>query len=200
MPVDRTTRSHRHRQPVPIRAAVTTSLRDDHALIRRVIVVLRRMAASVELGMHFPAADVAAVAGFLREFAEHQHHSKEESLLLATLAAHGAEDAAEGVGELLRDHEETRELLYTLTLFWEPSHALTPAEAVAFAQVAQTYTDRLDRHMTSEEARYFPLADRLIPGDEQLDLLKQFATFDEGRRTRAAWSVMVADLEQRWPN
>lgn len=199
MPVARSTRSS-HRPPtVPVRAAVTTSLRDDHALIRRVLAVLRAVAGHVGGGGCFPAEDVAALAAFFREFAEHQHHSKEETLLLATLAAHGAEEAAEGVGELLRDHEETRELLYTLTLFWEPTHALTAAEAQAFAQVAQTYADRLVRHMDREEQSYFPLADRVIPGDEQLDLQARFAAFDEGRRSRASWQTIVAEIAQRWP-
>ena len=158
--------------------------------------MLRQLASEVETGARFPAASIAAVAGFLREFAEHQHHRKEESLLLATLAAHGADEAAEGVGELLRDHEETRELLYTLTLFWEPTHALTAEESAAFVQVARTYADRLERHMALEEAHFFPLADRVIPGDEQIDLQAQFAAADVGRRTRAQWADVIRPLEQ----
>ncbi|MEZ5966484.1 MAG: hemerythrin domain-containing protein [Planctomycetota bacterium] len=174
---------------------VTSSLREDHALIRRAVAVLRRITLEVGAGARFPAAAVAAVAGFLREFAEHQHHRKEESLLLATLAAHSADDAAENVGELLRDHEETRELLYTLTLFWEPTHALTGEESCAFVQVARTYADRIERHMAEEECRFFPLADRVIPGDEQLDLRERFASLDAGRRTRAQWTEVIAELE-----
>lgn len=178
---------------------VTPALCEDHALIRRATTILRRLANRVETGLPFPSDAVAAVVGFLREFAEHQHHRKEESLLLATLAAHGADEAAEQVGDLLRDHEETRELLYTLTLFWEPSPVLTAEESAAFVQVAQTYTDRLERHMAAEETLFFPLAERLIPGDEQLDLRAQFAAADAGRRTRAAWAELIVSLEIDWP-
>jgi hemerythrin-like domain-containing protein len=174
---------------------VTSALRDDHRLIRRAVGVLRGLAARVA-AREFPAAAIAEVAAFLREFAEHQHHRKEQSLLLATLAAHGADEAAEDVGELLRDHEETRELLYTLTLFWEPAPALTPEESRAFVEVARTYADRLERHMELEESRFFPLADRVIPGDEQIDLQRGFAAIDAGRRTRAAWAQAIAALER----
>lgn len=195
-PMDpRTLRQAHAPRPPQVPPRVTSALRDDHALIRRAVVVLRSITLAVEAGARFPAAAVASVAGFLREFAEHQHHSKEESLLLATLAAHGADDAAEDVGELLRDHEETRELLYTLTLFWEPIHALTADESCAFVQVARTYSDRIERHMTLEEALFFPLADRMIPGDEQLDLLREFTAADVGRRTRAEWAEVIAALE-----
>lgn len=138
---------------------------------------------------------MAAVARFLREFAEHQHHRKEESLLLATLAAHGADEAAENVGVLLRDHEETRELLYTMTLFWEPIHALTHEEARAFVQVARTYAERIERHMDEEEVRFFPLADRAIPGDEHVDLLERFAEVDVGHPSWQQWNEVIAALE-----
>jgi len=196
MPDPRTSRPLPARTPkVPLR--VTSDLKDDHVLIRRGVAVLRRIIADVETGAGFPATALAEVVGFLREFAEHQHHRKEESLLLATLAAHGAEDAAESVGGLLRDHEETRELLYTLTLFWEPSHAITAEEARAFVQVANTYADRIERHMAHEERALFPLADRLIPGDEHLDLRTRFAAADVGRRTTGQWSELIAALETR---
>lgn len=164
--------------------------------MRRALDLLRALAAQVDAGARFPAAPIAAVAGFLREFAEHQHHRKEESLLLAMLAAHGADDAAKSVGGLLRDHAETRELLYTLTLFWEPTHPLTPEESAAFVQVARTYADRLERHMDLEEACFFPLADRVIPGDEQIDLQQQFRVHDAGHRTHAQWEGMIAALER----
>ncbi len=195
MPVDSTSRPAHRRPPiVPLR--VTFALAEDHALVRRGLSVLRGLADQVDADLRFPAAPVAAVAGFLREFAEHQHHRKEESLLLAMLAAHGADEAAEGVGELLRDHEETRELLYTLTLFWEPTHALTAEESTAFVQVARTYADRLERHMALEEAHFFPLADRVIPGDEQIDLAAQFISVDVGRRTRSQWAEVIGALEK----
>jgi hemerythrin-like domain-containing protein len=174
---------------------VTSILRDDHALIRRAVAVLRKITAAVEAGGPFPSRAVSQVASFLREFAEHQHHAKEESLLLATLAAHGAEQAAEKIGALLREHQDTRELLYTLTLFWEPTDSLTRDEARAFARVARTYADRIERHMADEEVRFFPLAERAIPGDEQLDLQAQFAAADAGRRTRAEWTAVIAALE-----
>lgn len=195
MPADYTSRTSHVSRESQVQPRVTSALRDEHALIRRAVAVLRRITAAVESGAGFPAAAVATVANFLREFAEHQHHRKEESLLLATLAAHGADDAAENVGELLRDHEETRELLYTLTLFWEPTHALTADESRAFVQVARTYADRIERHMAQEECRFFPLADRLIPGDEQIDLQVQFAAADVGRSTRAQWAEVIAVLE-----
>ncbi|HLU40347.1 MAG TPA: hemerythrin domain-containing protein [Planctomycetota bacterium] len=179
---------------MPLR--VTAELREDHALIRRGLAELRRLADQVDAGMRFPADAVASVARFLREFAEHQHHRKEESLLLATLAAHGADDAAEGVGELLRDHEESRALFYTLILFWEPTQPLTAEESAAFVQVARTYADRLERHMEVEESRFFPLADRVIPGDEQVDLSARFQEIDAGRRTRSQWAELLAELRE----
>src|SRR5688500_9295194 len=112
MPTEHSSRpAHRRCTIVPLH--VTSALCADHELIRRSLTVLRRLAQEVDAGVRFPAAAIATVARFLREFAEHQHHRKEEALLMAMLAAQGADDAAEGVGELMRDHAETRELLYT---------------------------------------------------------------------------------------
>ena len=156
------------------------------------------MTDAVASGAPFPGDDLAALIRFLRECAEHQHHRKEESMLLVTLAARGDDDAAEGVGELLRDHEETRELVYMLTLFWDPTHDLPEDGRAAFTQVARTYCDRIERHMAHEEANFFPLAERMIPGDEKLDLMREFDAIDHDRPSVAHWAAELDRLQTRW--
>ena len=185
------------RKTVPLRAVVTATLRREHDLIRRAVAILRSIAESVTAGASFPSDDFAALIRFLRECAEHQHHRKEESLLLVTLAA-DADDAAEDVGGLLRDHEETRELVYMLTLFWDPIHDLPAEGRAAFTQVAGTYADRIERHMAHEEANFFPLAERMIPGDEKLDLVREFAAIDHDRPTTEHWAQQLDLLAARW--
>ncbi len=183
---------------MPLRAVVTDSLRREHDLIRRAASILSRMTEAVAGGARLPGDDLATLIRFLRECAEHQHHRKEESLLLVTLAARGDDDDAEGVGELLRDHEETRELVYMLTLFWDPTHDLPADGRAAFTHVAKTYCDRIERHMAHEEASFFPLAERMIPGDEKLDLLREFAAIDHDRPSVADWTAELDRLQARW--
>jgi hemerythrin-like domain-containing protein len=175
----------------------TDSLRRDHDLIRRMLVVLGAIADRTAAGLPFPSAAAATVLEFLREFAEHHHHRKESDLLFPALALHQSSDeAAERVGEVLRDHDETRELLYTLTLFWEPSGLLTAAERVGFAEVARTYRQRLLRHLDAEESSIFPLADALLPDEEQWDVARQLESRDYGAGRAAAWQVELAALER----
>ena len=51
-------------------------LLDEHALHRRLLAVFERIARSIDAGAAFPAADVAVVLGYLREFVERLHHQK----------------------------------------------------------------------------------------------------------------------------
>src|SRR5690606_1190335 len=115
---------------------------------------LDRIAARIDAGAAFPAADVARVLGYFREFGETVHHRREDEYVYALAMAHGDDRLAEAVGRLIADHEETRELLYSLTLFWEPGELL-PEERRGFCAMARAYASRLRRHMDREERLLF---------------------------------------------
>jgi hemerythrin-like domain-containing protein len=183
------------RSPLVTSAAIE-ALRSEHDLHRRMLVLLERMARSVENGEPFPAADMAEVLGFFREFVETFHHAKEDHALYPLALSYGDEADVELVGRLVADHQDTRELLQSLTLFWEPGD-LRDEERSGFATLACAYARRMRRHMEIEEVALFPRAERLA----QHEIEAAIAEATRGlpaRRDLVAWRGVAAMLEERW--
>lgn len=168
-------------------------LRAEHVSIRRMIAVLRAVAVRVQEDEEFPAADVAVVLGFFRGFVELVHHQKEAAVLYPFAAMVAGEGAAEDVGALIADHDDSKLLLHSLTAFWEPG-GLLAAERIAFAELARTYAQRLEGHMAIEEQRLFPLAET-IPGDDQIRFVAEFERIAEQHRDHATWEAEIDRLE-----
>lgn len=168
-------------------------LREEHRMTRRMVGVLRQITNRIGGHGEFPADDVAVVLSYFREFVEHVHHSK-ESVALYPLAAMDGDDRVAGcVGELIADHDESKMLLHSLTLFWEPSGLLLEEQA-AFAQLARTYADRLMRHMECEEETLFPAAEA-VPGDDQIRMREELDAVERGVQSGRDWRREIERLE-----
>jgi hemerythrin-like domain-containing protein len=156
--------------------------------------VLGALAARVATGDSIPAADVGSILGFFRDFVEGVHHRKEAEVLYPAALLLGGDTGAEAIGRLVADHDESKMLLHSLWLFWEPN-GLRAAERAAFAELARVYASRLGRHMDEEEERLFPIA-RRIPPDDQLRLVDEFAALGAGARSTEHWEREVGRLER----
>jgi hemerythrin-like domain-containing protein len=171
-------------------------LRREHALTRRMLVLLERLAEHVDAEGEFPASDVAVVLGFFREFVETEHHAKEDACVYPLALLNGGDEEAELVGALVADHDATKELLHSLSLFWEPT-GLLEEERRAFCGLARNYARRLDRHMLLEEESLFGLAD-FMDEAEKARTLAVFEEISAEHRSLESWLGATAELEERW--
>lgn len=171
-------------------------LRNEHGCTRRMIGVLLAVADRVEAGQRFPADDVAVVLSFFREFVECVHHAKESVVFYPFAAMAGGDAAAESVGELVADHFESKMLLHSLTVFWEPD-GLRGEERKAFSELARAYGSRLRRHMDFEERVLFPVATD-IPGDDRIRFLEEFETIAASQKPLEFWIGEIDRLESTY--
>lgn len=169
-------------------------LKREHATTRRMLDVLLALARRVESGAEFPVDDAAIVLSFFREFVEQVHHRRENLVIYPFAAMVGGEGSAEMVGRLMADHDETKLLMHSLTVFWEPD-GLLPDERRSFAEVARTYANRMLKHMEFEERVLFPVAID-IPGDEAIRLVREFDRIGVDRRSCDEWIVELERLER----
>ncbi len=171
-------------------------LESEHALTRRMLAVLDAIARGVRSGVGFPSNDVAELIGFFREFVEVEHHAKEDVAVYPLALAEGDDRAAEIVGELVADHAETRELLQSLSLFWEPGELLEE-EREGFAALAMAYSRRLRRHMRLEESALFPFASQLGCLEDQR-IVRTMRGLQRRPEGAAHWESLADRLEPRW--
>lgn len=173
-------------------------LRVEHSSVRRALGILHRIAAHVAAGRPFPAGDCALTLRFLRDFVDGVHGRKEGDLVLPALAIYGDEEAVLRAGSILRLHEEARELLQALVIFWEPVDDLTDQERDGFVRAARAYGLCMERAMTIED-EWLPLAtERWVPADDRLGWDEAFRHIEQRRSSLARWLPHLDFLSARW--
>lgn len=149
----------------------TQILRDEHRVIERVLTALegltkRSVAGSLE--------DWKKALDFFRNFADQCHHLKEEKVLFPAMEEHGIPSEGGPIGMMLAEHEEgrsyVRAMLAAVTLIDSKQEAAT----ASLLKSADAYIRLLREHIQKEDEILFPMADGVIPEDEQRQLLKSF--------------------------
>lgn len=176
----------------------TDNLRADHAVVSRGIAALQGLACHVRRGGAFPVADCALLLRFLREFVIAVHMRKEQGHVCPAVAMRGDDAAAALVGELARLHEEVIELTHALVLFWEPVGELSPEERAGFANTVDAVTGRARRMQQLEEGDLYPVCDRVVPADDQLDWNREWHQLETERGGRTSWADQILAVAERW--
>lgn len=159
------------------------------------LTLLEAMACQVAIGCKFPSADVARVLRYFREYFEPVHHARECADIYPIVLMHGDESESELAGALIREHDDTKMLLHSLVLFWEPEDYLRPEERDAFADLVRTYSRRMRRHMQHEEEALFPAAVRVQTTEEAGQTEIDTERLDPGRARWKHWLTEAKELE-----
>ena len=165
-------------------------LMDEHRIIERVLDAMRRFSSELNADGTVTAEKLAGLVPFMREFADAQHHGKEEHRLFPRLVEKGLPSEHGPVQVMCSEHETGRRLVGEL------DRAITDLDAddaesrhilaTAMTAIVEFYT----QHIWKEDNVLFPMADRVL---DETDVEGMIAAFDaadgpEGaeRRKRAA--------------
>lgn len=148
--------------------SATDILRDEHQVILRALLALE--GAAGRLGDDgTPAEGVwAGLIGWLRAFADRNHHGKEEQALFPVLIKAGVPAEGGPIAVMLEEHAEGRALLATM-------HA---GEPIHRAAAAHRYIRLLRDHIDKENEVLFPLADAVLDERDQAEVCREFANLD----------------------
>lgn len=177
---------------------VVAALEAEHDLTRRMLTVLEGFcAARARAGdLGELREDGATVLRFFGDFVGALHHEKEAVVVYPLIAMCGDGAEASVVGQLTADHDESDTLLRSLALDVTAEGARGGADG-AMVRVAQTYCDRLRRHMVDEERSLFPRI-AALPGDDLIRMREEFARLEFGRVDAATWGAHADRLESRY--
>jgi hemerythrin-like domain-containing protein len=132
--------------------ALIQTLREEHEIILSRLRELEALAAAA-------TADVDAARGlvaFLVEFADGEHHAKEEGVLFPALRAAGLPSPGP-VDVMLREHDLGRGLIARMR------EALDEGDWSGFSSRALAYVHLLRAHIGKENDVLFRIAERLLP-------------------------------------
>jgi hemerythrin-like domain-containing protein len=156
----------------------TDILREEHRVIKDVLLCLEKMAERACGPAGLDAKSAHEAVEFLRHFADHCHHAKEEACLFPLMEARGFPRESGPTGVMLAEHDEGRSLLKTVAAHIDAAAAGDAQAARAFASAAEAYCDLLHRHICKENKRLFPMADTVFDDDDQRQLLERFSSIE----------------------
>ncbi len=177
----------------------TEVLKEEHRVIERVLAVLERAASRLEQGEDVPVDLFPKAVEFIRGFADHCHHGKEEGFLFPLLERQGIPREGGPVGVMLFEHEEGRRWV---RLMEEAGIRYRRGEAEArrdLIQAARGYSELLRGHIEKEDHVLFRMADRVLTEKDQTELLERFEAVEReemGEGAHAHFLHLARELQE----
>jgi hemerythrin-like domain-containing protein len=147
-------------KPAPL-LAPTAVLMNEHRNIERALAALERMAKAFEASGRIDAEPAGQAVEFLRSYADRLHHGKEEANLFPAMEARGLPAEVGPTAVMRQEHNMGRAFTR------EMGDALAEGDTRAFVAAARDYVELLREHIMKEDQVLFPMADRLLPAEDQ---------------------------------
>lgn len=183
--------------PFPMDLPPYATLAREHRLIERALEVLRRFCDDAVRRKRLDPEIAREILHFLREFADRNHHIKEERILFPAI-----ESASffPGCG-LVSEHELARTRVRNMAAAVERSAAGDEAARRVFVQQARSYIALLRSHIAKEDDCLANVTARSFPsGDERERLSREFderEAAEMGEQAFARFTALIETLEAR---
>lgn len=155
------------------------SLAEDHAVISRALEALDGYLRRVAEGAPAEPAELGRFATFFSQFADLNHHEKEEDLFLPALQGAGLAWESTTLQSVRSDHRQERYLVRELNDSWPREGDWTAENRRHVDSIGQAYVEFQRRHIALEEEELMPLAKRLLDDKQLVELGKRFVDFLE---------------------
>jgi hemerythrin-like domain-containing protein len=161
----------------------TDVLREEHRVILLALALLESAADRLARGQALPDGWWERLLGWLRAFADLNHHAKEERYLFPALVQAGVPSEGGPVAVMLAEHVEGRAFI----------QAMQADDVLRRVDAARRYIQLLRDHIDKENGVLFPLAEAVVEERAQQALAREFEAV-EAEQGRDA-SIVHAEAE-----
>lgn len=163
----------------------TDIMRAEHDNIFRFLRAVRALSCQVLEGLPVPVGDYRKIINFARNYADHQHHGKEENFLFDRMIEELGPIADKLIHHgMLVEHHLCRSYIMDLdaavNLYEEEA---LPIHKLDILAAAEGYATTLHRHMIKENDLVYPLAERSLSREVQGEIDTLVEAFE--RKTSA---------------
>lgn len=162
----------------------TAALRQEHEVILRALAILERLGQALERGEPIDRTALTWLIDFFRTFADRCHHGKEEQHLFPALERHGIPREGGPLAVMLHEHEQGRALLSAM----DQGGELQTTEAI------RGYAGLLRAHIDKENNVLFPLAEQVLPEEEQRGLMDAFEAVEQAAAGPGVHDRLLSEL------
>jgi len=152
----------------------TDVMREEHRVIKRVLLCLTAAADPAEKGDMLDAESIRKMIEFFRGFADRCHHGKEEAQFFPLARQRGVTCAPGNIDLLLAEHEQGRSHVRAMAESLIAAEKGDSQAKVRFCQNARQYVGLLTEHIRKEDDCLFPTADKALTATDQEALVCAF--------------------------
>ncbi len=154
---------------------VTQVMVDEHKLILRMIALVETNTELLEQGKFRNWQFYLDAVDFIRNYADHFHHAKEEDVLFIELIKNGMPEKNSPIEAMHMEHDQGR--LHVRIMEEAAQKALDGevGQAVIVAEHAKSYASLLRGHIEKEDGILYPLAERVLPEVVRARMLDAYA-------------------------
>lgn len=158
----------------------TETLKAEHRVIEQVLDITQGAARRLLAGTEVDPDLFWKAADFFRNFADRLHHGKEEDLLFAKLAEKGIPREGGPIGVMLAEHDTGRAHVRAMAAAAKRHAQGNAAAGREAARHALAFVELLTAHIQKEDQVLFPLADRVLTPEDQVELERAFEQVETG--------------------
>lgn len=148
----------------------TDVLIEEHRVIERVLDMLETTIRRIHDGQPVPDEFPAWSIEFLRHFADHCHHGKEEDILFPLLEQRGVPREGGPIGVMEYEHEVGRDCVKRM----EQAIAEGEGGLPKYAAAAAEFSTLLRQHIHKENNVLFPMAERCLQPEDHAEVLRAY--------------------------
>lgn len=164
----------------------------EHDTIHSGLYLLDQAASLLDAGEPVPEGFQRWIVEFLRDFADHGHHAKEEGALFPAMIGKGDGSTGEAVAAMVREHVDFRECIATL----DRLNLDSAADRIEFAQVAHRYVEGVRQHIFRENREIYAAARQMFSDEELHEMLAADEEMRKADATRGSRERHAAALMQ----
>lgn len=156
-------------------------LRDEHTNIKRVLRIIDSICDKVEQNSEFPIPvnDLRRIIKFIRDYADHRHHAKEEKILFTMMVLAGYSQDEEPLGTFIAEHTLGRVLIGALSDAVDRFDRGDPEAKEDLLVNAQGFSALLTKHICCEDLHLFTEAEEKLSKDQIDEISAKFKEWDE---------------------
>jgi hemerythrin-like domain-containing protein len=157
----------------------TETLKHEHQIVLLVLKGAKHEAASIQAGGAVHVEIVEQMVDFFRTFVDRCHHGKEERHLFPAMHGKGMPLETGPLAVMLHEHEQGRAAVRAITGALERVKGGEAGTGRDLAKALLGYVELLRNHISKEDNVLFPMADRILPAEEQSDIAVLFDKVEE---------------------
>lgn len=154
---------------------VTQVMTEEHQLILRMIGLVEKNTALLELGKFRNWQFYLDAVDFIRNYADRFHHAKEEDVLFIELIKNGMPEKHSPIEAMHMEHDQGRAFVQVMEEAAQKALAGEPGQIPVIAENAKGYAALLRGHIDKENTILYPLAERVLPEEVRAKMLQAYA-------------------------